>query len=58
MGEAAGLEFLVPLARWHGYGGETDTDGPTSLRQRMKLLTAAARTLARSFRIYSLRRAL
>jgi alkanesulfonate monooxygenase SsuD/methylene tetrahydromethanopterin reductase-like flavin-dependent oxidoreductase (luciferase family) len=27
MGETAGLEFLVPLARWHGYRGETDTDG-------------------------------
>ena len=27
MGEAAGLEFLVPLARWQGCRGETDTDG-------------------------------
>lgn len=27
MGEAAGLEFTLPIARWHGYRGETDTQG-------------------------------
>ena len=30
MAEAAGLEFTLPIARWHGYRGETDTQG-TSL---------------------------
>ncbi len=27
MAEAAGLEFLLPIARWHGYRGETDAEG-------------------------------
>jgi len=27
MADAAGLEFLLPIARWKGYGGETDTEG-------------------------------
>ncbi|MAM67721.1 MAG: LLM class flavin-dependent oxidoreductase [Rhodospirillaceae bacterium] len=27
MGEAAGLEFTLPIARWHGYRGETNTQG-------------------------------
>jgi dimethylsulfone monooxygenase len=30
MSEAAGLEFILPVARWHGYRGETDSEG-TSL---------------------------
>jgi alkanesulfonate monooxygenase SsuD/methylene tetrahydromethanopterin reductase-like flavin-dependent oxidoreductase (luciferase family) len=25
--DAAGLEFILPVGRWHGYGGETDTEG-------------------------------
>jgi alkanesulfonate monooxygenase SsuD/methylene tetrahydromethanopterin reductase-like flavin-dependent oxidoreductase (luciferase family) len=25
--DAAGLEFLLPVARWQGYGGETDPEG-------------------------------
>ena len=25
LAEEAGLEFLLPIGRWHGYGGETDT---------------------------------
>ena len=25
LADAAGLEFLLPVARWHGYRGETDT---------------------------------
>jgi FMNH2-dependent dimethyl sulfone monooxygenase len=29
MAEAAGLEFVLPIARWHGYRGETDTEGTT-----------------------------
>ncbi len=27
LADAAGLEFLLPIARWQGYGGETDTAG-------------------------------
>ena len=27
MADAAGLEFVLPVARWHGYRGETDTEG-------------------------------
>lgn len=27
MAEAAGLEFLLPIARWHGYRGEIDAEG-------------------------------
>ncbi len=29
LAEAAGLEFLLPIGRWHGYRGETDTEGTT-----------------------------
>lgn len=27
LADEAGLEFLLPIARWHGYRGETDTEG-------------------------------
>lgn len=27
LADAAGLEFLLPIGRWHGYKGETDTEG-------------------------------
>jgi FMNH2-dependent dimethyl sulfone monooxygenase len=27
LADAAGLEFLLPVARWQGYGGETDPEG-------------------------------
>ena len=27
LAEAAGLEFMLPVGRWHGYRGETDTEG-------------------------------
>lgn len=27
MADEAGIEFLLPIARWKGYGGETDTEG-------------------------------
>src|SRR5262249_49903773 len=27
LAEAAGLEFVLPVARWHGYRGETDAIG-------------------------------
>ncbi len=29
LAEEAGLEFLLPIGRWHGYKGETDTEGTT-----------------------------
>ena len=29
MADEAGLEFLLPIGRWHGYKGETDTQGTT-----------------------------
>ncbi len=27
LADAAGLEFMLPVGRWHGYRGETDTEG-------------------------------
>jgi len=27
LADAAGLEFLLPIGRWHGYRGATDTQG-------------------------------
>ncbi len=27
LADAAGLEFLLPIGRWHGYKGDTDTQG-------------------------------
>ncbi len=29
MADAAGIDFLLPIARWRGYGGETDFQGAT-----------------------------
>jgi FMNH2-dependent dimethyl sulfone monooxygenase len=29
MADQAGLEFLLPIARWHGYQGKSDTQGTT-----------------------------
>lgn len=29
LADDAGLEFLLPIGRWHGYKGETDTQGTT-----------------------------
>ena len=29
MADAAGLEFLLPIGRWHGYQGKSDTQGTT-----------------------------
>jgi alkanesulfonate monooxygenase SsuD/methylene tetrahydromethanopterin reductase-like flavin-dependent oxidoreductase (luciferase family) len=41
MADQAGLEFLLPIGRWHGYKGETDTEGTT-----FETLTWAAGLLA------------
>jgi alkanesulfonate monooxygenase SsuD/methylene tetrahydromethanopterin reductase-like flavin-dependent oxidoreductase (luciferase family) len=29
MADAAGIDFLLPIARWKGYGGDTDYEGET-----------------------------
>ena len=41
MAEEAGLEFTLPIGRWHGYRGETDAEGSS-----YETLTWAAGTLA------------
>jgi FMNH2-dependent dimethyl sulfone monooxygenase len=41
LAEQAGLEFLLPIARWRGYAGETDTEGSA-----FETLTWAAGLLA------------
>jgi alkanesulfonate monooxygenase SsuD/methylene tetrahydromethanopterin reductase-like flavin-dependent oxidoreductase (luciferase family) len=46
LAEEAGLEFLLPIARWRGYAGETDTEGSA-----FETLTWAAGLLAATRRI-------
>jgi alkanesulfonate monooxygenase SsuD/methylene tetrahydromethanopterin reductase-like flavin-dependent oxidoreductase (luciferase family) len=46
MAEAAGLEFMLPIARWKGYGGDTDYQGAT-----LETLTWASGLLAATQRI-------
>ncbi len=46
LAEEAGLEFLLPIARWRGYAGETDTEGSA-----FETLTWAAGLLAATQRI-------
>ena len=46
MADAAGIEFLLPIARWSGYGGETDFQGST-----LETITWAAGLLAATRRI-------
>src|SRR5260221_3737464 len=41
LADEAGIEFLLPIARWIGYGGETDLP-----RRPVASLTGAARPLA------------
>ncbi len=41
LADEAGIEFLLPIGRWHGYKGETDTEGST-----FETLTWAAGLLA------------
>ena len=41
LAEEAGLEFLLPVGRWHGYGGKTDAAG-----ESFETLTWAAGLLA------------
>src|SRR5262245_56873935 len=46
MADAAGLEFMLPLGRWAGYGGVTDHNGTS-----FETLTWAAGLLAQTKRI-------
>ncbi|MDB5572008.1 MAG: hypothetical protein JWN93_3191 [Hyphomicrobiales bacterium] len=46
LADEAGLEFLLPIGRWHGYRGETDTEGTT-----WETLTWATGLLASTKRI-------
>ncbi len=46
MADPAGIEFLLPIARWKGYGGETDFEGST-----LETITWACGLLAKTKRI-------
>jgi len=46
LADAAGIEFLLPIARWIGYGGETDFHGSV-----LETLTWATGLLAHTKRI-------
>ena len=46
MADAAGMDFMLPIARWKGYGGETDFHGTT-----LETLTWATGLLAATRRI-------
>jgi dimethylsulfone monooxygenase len=46
MADAAGLDFLLPIGRWKGYGGDTDYQGAT-----LETLTWASGLLASTKRI-------
>jgi len=46
MADEAGLDFLLPIGRWHGYKGETDAQGST-----FETITWAAGLLALTKRI-------
>ncbi len=46
MSDEAGIDFLLPIARWKGYGGDTDYQGAT-----LETITWAAALLASTKRI-------
>ncbi len=46
MADAAGIDFLLPIGRWKGYGGETDFHGTT-----LETVTWAAGLLAATERV-------
>lgn len=46
MADEAGIEFMLPIARWKGYGGETDFEGAT-----LETITWACGLLAHTQRI-------
>ncbi len=47
MADAAGIDFLLPIGRWKGYGGDTDYQGAT-----FETITWACGLLARTRRIH------
>src|SRR5918911_5578578 len=46
MADKAGIEFLLPIGRWKGYGGETDYQGTT-----LETITWATGLLAATQRV-------
>src|SRR5262245_55671061 len=46
MADAAGIDFMLPIGRWKGYGGETDYQGAT-----LETITWATALLAATGRI-------
>ena len=46
MADEAGIDFLLPIGRWKGYGGETDYQGAT-----YETITWASGLLAQTSRI-------
>jgi dimethylsulfone monooxygenase len=46
MADAAGIEFMLPIGRWKGYGGDTDYQGAT-----LETVTWAAGLLAKTKRL-------
>ena len=46
MGDAAGIDFLLPIGRWKGYGGDTDLHG-----ESLETITWATGLLAATERI-------
>src|ERR1700745_4465492 len=46
MADRAGLEFMLPIGRWKGYGGETDYQGAT-----LETVTWACGLLAKTERL-------
>jgi dimethylsulfone monooxygenase len=46
MADAAGIEFMLPVGRWKGYGGDTDYQGAT-----LETVTWAAGLLAKTKRL-------
>jgi len=44
--EAVGIEFMLPIGRWKGYGGDSDYQGTT-----LETLTWAAGLLAKTERL-------
>jgi dimethylsulfone monooxygenase len=45
MADEAGIDFMIPIARWKGYGGDTDFHGATleTIIWAAGLLAATAR---------------
>src|SRR6201986_5654203 len=46
MADAAGIDFMLPIGRWKGYGGETDYQGAT-----LETITWATALLAATRRL-------